>query len=706
MLNGTKNGAAFSGEYLLMKRRNFLTLGAVVPLELTLSGLSISQIADAAPVFSATRGVVPDGRTPHTFSFDYGAKQTDGTFASGQFMLDGAPFQICSGEMHPFRIHADEWEDRILKAKAMGLNTIGIYVMWNHVESAPGVFDFESANRNIARFITLCEKHGMWVLLRPGPYVDGEWDFGGLPPYLLKSDYKDIDNPSPIPGHGDIVLRDNNVDFMSACKRYITKLGEQIKPLMAKNGGPILMIAVENELHNIYPTSVSKQDYLVALQKLWTDLDINGPFCTANGNLPSATELPNAAIGLDGNARQPSEAARQSGGAPVFLSECYPGWLTHWGESTAASKQQEIVDTLTRCMQQGISFNMYVVHGGTNFGFTAGADTSDYGNLPPNDPNFGSGFQTNITSYDYRAPIAEDGSLTETWDACQKVLSSSQQVLPAKPAGPNLIDFPYQQATIVASIWDNLPAAETTQKRPKALEEYGQSSGFVLYRREGVKYSGAGGKLTVNRVRDFATVFYNDTYAGYLSRVVVPGQSTPKETLMLPAAGGIGGGTLDILVEGMGHTASGTALLDRKGITQNVVLDEAELQDDWATYLLPMTEDYVSRLKSGTADGNLSKPGLFFQLKFDLETPGATYIDMWHFTKGLVWVNGHALGRYWTAMSNPDYAGGGPTAPLGPQYRLFCPASFLKAGTNTVLVFDQFTTTPHAIGGRKSSEGT
>ena len=301
------------------------------------------------------------------------------------FLLDDKPFRFISGEMHPARIPKEYWRHRIQMAKAMGCNAIAAYIFWNYHETTMGSFDFVSENRNIAEFVKICQQEGMWVLIRPGPYVCAEWDFGGLPSYLLK-----------IP---DIKIRCMDTRYMAAVERYIKRFSEEIKPLQCNNGGPILMLQIENE----YGSYGNDKEYLETLRKLWIQNGITVPFYTSDGPTTIMLKTGNidgAAIGLDsgGNENDFNYAAKRNPNVPSFSGETYPGWLTHWGEKFAKPDTNDLKKEVTFLLKNNKSFNFYVIHGGTNFGLTAGANA-----FSPTQ------YQPDITSYDYDAPINEQG---------------------------------------------------------------------------------------------------------------------------------------------------------------------------------------------------------------------------------------------------------------------------------------------------------
>lgn len=616
-----------------MQRRDFLRLTVLTPLAAFSSRLVAGTVAPGMPVER-----MPDGQ-PHRFEL-----------SPQHFLLDGRPFQIRSGEMHPIRIPAEYWRHRIRMAKAMGLNTIAIYLMWNALESAPGVFDLKSGNRDFVRFIKLCREEGMWVYLRPGPYVCGEWDFGGLPPYLLR--------------HPDIRVRDKgDPDYMAAVRRYLDAIAPHIAPLMAGRGGPILMLQVENE----YASFGHDLDYLELLRSMWQERGIEGPFSISDGLgqiQKQRTYLPGAALGLDGDTDF-AAAQKIAGEAPVWIGEGYPGWLTHWGDQDFA--RGDYANTLRQLLEQGRSFNLYVVHGGTNFGFGAGANAKDdY-----------SQFEPVITSYDYGAPIDERGAATPDYHAFRKLLAAHvQRPLPEVPAAPPAIRFAPVTPVAHASLWDNLPQA-TPVRTPQANELlFAQDHGLVLYRR---KIHGEGGALTIDGARDYATVFSDGVYVDAVSRVENP-RLRKGGKVQLPRGKGKSA-LVDILVDSFGHVGFGQAMADRKGIVGSIRLD-GNVLEHWDVCSLPLDDGFIRQLKPVVSTP--SRAGIFFKATIRLDRLGDSYIDMARWTKGYLWINGHLLGRYWN---------------LGPQQRLYCPASWLRDGDNELLVFDMHQTVAAPIQG-------
>jgi len=582
------------------------------------------------------------------------SQKAKNTFSLGEteFLLNGEPFQIISGELHPARIPEEYWENRIKMAKAMGCNTISAYIFWNYHEPEEGVFDFTTGNHNLSEFIRLVKEEEMWLILRPGPYVCAEWELGGIPPYLLR-----------IP---DIKLRCMDPRYMAAVERYIKKLAEVIVPEQVTNDGPVIMIQIENE----YGSFGNDRIYMNRLRELWIENGIDVPTFTGDGAttyMLEAGTLPGSAVGLDpGNSKEAFElASKMNPGVPVFSSETYPGWLTHWGEEWARPDTGKLLREVKFLMDNKKSFNFYVIHGGTNFGFTAGANSG------------GKGYEPDVTSYDYDAPISEQGVPTPKYMALRELIGSylpKGKKLPPVPDAPEAVDIPLIFPSMFTSIWDNLPQPELSVQ-PKPFEAYGQDYGFMLYRTELIGHKK--GKLTVTDIHDYATVFLNGEYIGVLDR------REGVNTIDLPESGAEKP-VLEILVEGMGRINFGQYLIDRKGITDRVTLNGMTLMN-WKVYKLPLDNKFIYDLRSSGRTKN--KPGIFFKGNFSLGITGDTYFDMSAYTKGMVWVNGHNLGRYWN---------------IGPQKKLFCPKSWLKLGVNEIIIFDQHMIDPKPLSASKT----
>ena len=358
------------------------------------------------------------------------------TLGTSEFLLDGQPYQIISGEMHPARIPAEYWRHRIRMTKAMGCNTVSAYIFWNFHESAEGVYDFTTGNHNLGEFIRIVQEEGMWLILRPGPYVCAEWELGGIPPYLLR-----------IP---DIKLRCMDPRYMAAAEKYIARLAEEIKPYLITKGGPLLMIQIENE----YGSFGNDRNYLMRLREVWKACGIDVPTFTGDGPttyMLEAGSLPGSAVGLDSGSSLADFALadKMNPGVPVFSSETYPGWLTHWGEKWVKPDTAGLLKEVRFLMDNKKSFNFYVIHGGTNFGFTAGANSGR------------KGYEPDVTSYDYDAPINEQGQATPKYTALRKLLGSylpKGKKLPPVPENIASIEIEPLEMQPFTSVWDNLPS--------------------------------------------------------------------------------------------------------------------------------------------------------------------------------------------------------------------------------------------------------
>ena len=608
-----------------MKRAAFVVVLSLFALP-TLTAQS--RTPNVAP---STSNVAPRTSDVHTFAL-----------GKDDFLLDGKPLQFISCEMHPSRIPAEYWSQRIQMAKAMGCNTVAAYIFWNYHETTEGVFDFKTGNRDLAKFFALVKDAGMWAMLRPGPYVCAEWDFGGIPSYLLKDP--------------ELRVRSMYPRYMKAAERYMAALAKVVRPALVTRGGAILLVQVENE----YGSYANDRAYMSRLRDVWTLNGIDVPFFTGDGPTPymlEAGSLPGAAVGLDSGSDEKHWTLSRSinPGVPVFSSETYPGWLTHWGEKWQRPSVPELIKEVTWLLDNKKSFNFYVAHGGTNFGFTAGANSG------------GKGYEPDVTSYDYDAPIDEQGRATPKYLALRELIGKylpAGSSLPAIPEPIPTMAIPEFAMTPLTSVWEQLPKP-VASVHPRPFEYYGQNQGLVLYRTKLVGRKS--GKLLITDLHDYAQVFVDGKLVGTLDRRL--GEKSidlPATTNPMPV--------LDILVEGMGHINFAQEMIDRKGITDRVALSGMTLMN-WDVFLLPLQDAWVSSLvaKTRTTAPATSRPGVFFKGSFTLTSTADTFIDMTGYKKGVVWVNGHNLGRYWD---------------IGPQTRLYCPASWLKKGENTVVVLD------------------
>jgi beta-galactosidase len=560
----------------------------------------------------------------HTFGID-----------GENWMLDGKPFVIRSGEMHYPRVPRAYWRDRMRKMKSLGLNTLCTYVFWNLHEPRPGEFDF-SGNLDLAEYLRTAQAEGLWVLLRPGPYICSEWDFGGMPAWLLATP--------------DMKVRSTDPRFLAAAEGYMKRVGREAAGLQVSRGGPILMVQVENE----YGSFGSDVDYKNAVRRMIVEAGFDGQLYTSDGsgaaNLAGGTfpDLPAAINFGDQNnpERDFADFAKFRTGVPRMCGEYWDGWFDHWGEmhhTTPATRSANAVDWM---LSRNISFSLYMVHGGTNFGFMAGA-------------NLGRDYEPTVSSYDYDAAIDEAGRPTEKFRAIQAAI---RKRLPAGAEFPPLPDplpmiaiprFELKQSAALTARLPNAIAAE----RPMPMEMAGQSYGFILYRKRldrAVK-----GTLEVGGMRDYAVVWQGARRLGTLDR------RKKQERLDVDLAAGE---PVDILVENMGRSNFGPLLVtERKGITGHVTLDGAEWTG-WQVYPLPMSDPDAWPFAADAA-----KAPALWRGTFNVASPGDSFLDMRGWGHGMVWINGHCLGRYWK---------------IGPQQTLYLPAPWLRAGENEAIVLD------------------
>lgn len=574
----------------------------------------------------------------------------DFTVGNKTFLLNGEPFVVKAAEVHYPRIPQAYWDHRIKMCKALGMNTLCIYVFWNIHEQREGQFDF-TGNNNVAEFCRLAQKNGMYVIVRPGPYVCAEWEMGGLPWWLLKKK--------------DIRLREQDPYFMERVKIFEKKVGEQLAPLTIQNGGPIIMVQVENEYGSYGENKPYISEIRDCLRGIYGDklalfqCDWSSNF-EKNG-LDDLVWTMNFGTG----ANIDHEFARLKElrpNAPLMCSEFWSGWFDKWGANHETRPAKDMVEGMDEMLSKGISFSLYMTHGGTSFGHWAGANSP--------------GFAPDVTSYDYDAPINEYGGTTEKFFQLRKMMQKySDKPLPAIPARPaNMINIPAFELRERADIL--LGADSLVMNSPlRTMEELNQGWGSMVYVTT-LPEINTPSVLTLNDCHDFAQVFIDTTYVGKIDRV------RNEKSLLLPAVKK--GQELKILIEAMGRINFGRAIKDYKGITESVTLstdiDGHELiwnLKHWNIFTIP--DSYAAAKKAlDTAQRDsltkmMFKGSGYYRGYFNLKKVGDTFLNMEAFGKGQVYVNGHAVGRFWS---------------IGPQQTLFVPGCWLKKGKNEVIVLD------------------
>ncbi len=552
------------------------------------------------------------------------------------FALDGKPLQIISGELHYERIPREYWRDRLKKARAMGLNTISTYVFWNLHEPKHGVYEFRGS-LDVAAFVRIAQEEGLYVILRPGPYACAEWDLGGLPAWLLADP--------------NIVLRSADEKFLAPAQRWLQRLGRELAPLQITHGGPIIAVQVENEYGSFGNDHAYMQRILAALRNAGLGEVL---LYTADGGdeLPAGTLPDIHAVVNFGPGEAKAEFAKLQKfrpGRPMMSGEYWDGWFDHWGEKHQTTDAAQQVLELDWILSQGYSINLYMFHGGTSFGFMNGA-------------NWQNVYEPDVTSYDYDSPVSESGALTKKYFAFRNVIAQHRPdvAIPDPPAALPVIEVAEFELAQSADLWSNLPTPISLE-RPRAMETLGQSYGYILYRKKFKERFI--GELQIRELRSYARIFVNGKLAGTLDR------RKKQDRLRIEASAD---STLDILVEGTGRINFTTELRnERQGINGSVTLGGKELSG-WQVFPFPM--DDLWKLQFSKVRADASHEPAFYRGQFDLSDTGDTFLDTRGWGKGAVWVNGHALGRFWN---------------LGPQQTLYLPAPWLRKGANEVIVFAQ-----------------
>lgn len=560
------------------------------------------------------------------------------TFTIGEedSLLDNQPFLIRCGEMHFARIPREYWTHRLRMARAMGLNTVCAYLFWNQHEPNPGQFDW-SGNADAAEFCRLAQKEGLKVILRPGPYSCAEWDFGGHPWWLLKTP--------------DIKVRTRDPRYLAASRRYLLAMGRQLAPLQVTRGGPIIMVQVENE----YGSYGSDREYIGIIRDNLKEAGFDVPLFTCDGPVQLKNDVRDdvfSVVNFGSNPEANFKALREvRATGPLMCGEYYPGWFDGWGSPHHRGDTERIVNEIRWMLEHNASFSIYMAHGGTSFGFSAGA------NCPP--------FAPETTSYDYDAPISEAGWETPKFYALRELFGkhlAPDETLPAMPARNPVIAIPPIEFTETAPLLERLPRRRKSE-HPLPMEMLDQAQGCVLYRTR--LPAGPEGRLVIRELHDYGLVFLDGQKLATLDR------RKNQNSLMLPARQREA--TLDILVEAFGRVNYGELMHDRKGITEKVeLLTEAGTREltNWTAFSLPLDAAHLDRLKFRKQPA--TGPA-FHRASFRLNATGDTFLDLSAWGKGVVWVNGHNLGRFWN---------------IGPHQTLYCPGPWLKRGRNEIIVLD------------------
>jgi beta-galactosidase len=564
----------------------------------------------------------------------------------GQFIYDNKPVQIHSGEMHYARIPAPYWRHRLKMIKAMGLNTVATYVFWNYHNPSPGVWDFKTGSHNIREFLRIAKEEGMFVILRPGPYACAEWEFGGYPWWLLKDT--------------SLVVRAYNQPFLDSCKTYINKLAEQVKDQLVSKGGPVIMVQVENEFGSYVSQRkdiplAEHRRYNEAIQQLLIHSGLTGPFFTSDGSelfdggsLPGVLPAANGEGNVENLKKEVNNYHNNQG--PYMVAEYYPGWLHHWTEPFPNIPTKQVTEQIEKYLKSDVNFNIYMVHGGTNFAFTSGANYDKNHDIQPD-----------LTTYDYDAPITEPGWASPKYLALRELMKQYVKYpVPEIPAQIPVITLPPIQLNKSMDLFDwKKTIKPVVADTPLTFEALNQGHGYVLYSKQFTQATQ--GTLQINGLRDYAIVYVDGKKVAVLNRV----NKTYTVTVAIPA-----NSTLEILVENMGRINYGSEIVhNNKGIISPVLINDKAITGNWSMYKLPFTQQPVvlaGKQKEGKA--------ALYSGTFTVSKPGDVFLDLHSWGKGIIFVNGHNLGRYWQ---------------VGPQQTLYLPGCWLKTGANSMVVFEQ-----------------
>lgn len=561
-------------------------------------------------------------------------------FAIGDkdFLLDGKPLQIRCGEMHFARVPREYWAHRLRAIKAMGLNTVCAYLFWNYHEWREGRYRWDG-QRDAAEFCRLAQAEGLWVILRPGPYACAEWEMGGLPWWLLK-------HPD------DAFLRSRAPAFVEPARRWLQEVGRMLAPMQVTQGGPILMVQVENE----YGFFGEDRNYMRTMRQALLDARFDVPLFQCNPtNAVAKTHIPEllsvANFGSDPERGFKALAAVQQG--PLMCGEYYSGWFDTWGTPHKRGDNARAIRDIDTMLEANGSFSLYMAHGGTTFGLWGGCDRP---------------FRPDTTSYDYDAPISEAGWLGEKFRTYRECLGRHLQAgetLPDAPAHLPVMALPAFSLSETAPVFANLPATVIKDTSPRNIEQYDISRGLVAY--SIVLPPGPAGRLEAANARDLAWVFTGGRLLGTMDTrhrrfgVDVPARTQPTR--------------VEILLYTIARVNFGVEVHDRKGLQGPVMFRTkdggAEELEDWEIRAIDFGDDgdlpplrWQAKRVAGPA---------FWRGSFEANARADTFLDMSSWGQGIVWINGRCLGRYWS---------------IGPTQTMYLPGPWIKAGRNEVVVLD------------------
>ena len=551
-----------------------------------------------------------------------------------EFILNGEPIKIISGAVHYFRNMKCTWRDIFKKMKAMGLNCVETYCAWNMHEKKMDEFDF-SGNLDISEFIKIANEEGLLAIVRPGPYICSEWEFGGLPWWLQTLD--------------DMEIRCQNKTYMDRFEKYLSAVFDEIRPHLTTNGGNVIMLQCENE----YGYYGDDKEYLKKLYKIFRDYGIDVPLFTSDGtgeaDLRDGTVEGCLSTLNFGSRVEESFKAHDKlfPDSPKMCMEMWGGWFDAWGDDKHHTTSAEVYAGVVDDMLKRGSLNMYMFIGGTNFGFTSGANHYEK-------------FAPDVTSYDYDAPLSECGDVTPKYLALRDVIKKhTGKEPPAIPANREKKAYGKVILDKEASLFDNLDNLSSKQfsNVPKCMEAYGQGYGYIAYvTKLNRDYDNVG--LYFESLGDRAQIYVNHSLQGIIYI------NDDSQTVNISAKAG---DTLTILVENMGRANFGPKMMRKKGIAGRLLI-AGRIHFNWDVYTLPM--DNLDKLDFAK---NPDTPSRFYKGSFKVDEAKDTFLYLDNFKKGFVVINGFNLGRYWE---------------IGPQKSLYVPSSILNEGENEIIVFE------------------
>uniref|UniRef100_A0AAQ6AQ26 Beta-galactosidase n=1 Tax=Amphiprion ocellaris TaxID=80972 RepID=A0AAQ6AQ26_AMPOC len=563
---------------------------------------------------------------------------------TSQFTLEGEPFHILGGSIHYFRVPRAYWRDRLVKMKACGINTLTTYVPWSLHQPERKGFNFHT-QLDLEAYINLAAELGLWVILRPGPYISSELDLGGLPSWLLQD--------------GSMRLRTTHPGFTQAVNSFFDKLIPKVVPLQFKKGGPIIAVQVENE----YGSFAKDQSYMLFIKEALQSRGISELLLTSDNHNTLKSGGVDGADSLDVfcSCFQPN--------SPTMVMDYWTGWYDVWGDLHHVLPPEDMVSTMREILRRGMSVNLYMFHGGSSFGFMSGALASP-------------SYRALVPSYDFDAPLTEAGEYTPKYHLLRDLLSRYNSKLNMRVqyvnrcySFPDMPALHYREAYEPAimyqhlSLWDALSFTEGVSK-PVNMENLpvnsrnGQSYGYTLY--ETTITSGGYDIMLRNKGTCFVECDGCRSVGCFAVETIKRHKSDPSLQ---------GQRTLSLLVENCGRVHQGRDLdKQHKGLVGDILLNNIPLRD-FTIYSLDMKPSFIDRFAPWkTLSESPSFPGFFMGRLFAYGYPSDTFVKMPGWEKGVVFINGLNLGRYWS---------------IGPQQTLYLPGPFLNSGINQVIVFEE-----------------